>query len=77
MDAEKHFVIYASGLVCLSVCVDKNMTTREIERRANMESPTGIHSRWTIAKENQFADDVPMPCRCNTNPGYLHYLLHC
>lgn len=68
--------IYASGIVACSVCVPHDMPREEIERLVNMESPTGISSRWAIA-EDSFADGAENPHECELDTSRLHYLLHC
>ena len=72
----KHFAVYTWGLVHLSCCTD--VTDRaEIERLANIDQPTGIASKWTIADE-PFASGQPNGCPCNDEPDkYHHWLLSC
>lgn len=60
--AEKHaIVVYAVGLVYLSLCAPVTATREAIEAAANAQAPTGIASRWQIADEATFADGRPCP----------------
>ncbi len=68
--------VYASGIVCMAVCVEVKTQREEIEREANRQLPTGIKSLWEITDES-FDEGNPNPCPCNDSPGRLHYLLHC
>ena len=68
--------IYATGIVCLSVCAENDIPISEVEAYANKETPTGITHGWEKAGEN-FADGSPNPCPCNEDATRLHYLLNC
>jgi hypothetical protein len=68
--------IYATGLVCMSVCADKGTTKESVEKQANILSPTGIKSRWKVS-EDPFADGSPNPNECGYNSNRQHWLLKC
>jgi len=68
--------IYTQGLCYASACVEAGLTLEEIERAANIESPTGIKSRWAIA-EGPFADGTPNPTPCENDATRKHVLLVC
>jgi len=70
-------LIYKKGLMAMSVCVHKSMTREAIEEWANQENPTGIESRWKIAKTKVFIDGSPNPCKCQIDLNQLHWLLEC
>lgn len=72
----KTFVVYAVGLVCISVCTDIQ-DRDEIERKANEVQPTGISSRWKISEEKKFRGGESMPCACEEDPSRMHWLLNC
>ena len=69
--------IYAHGICSLSICAPKEMTELEIEDGVNSQCPTGISSRWEIAKEKKFITGEQMPCVCESDPTRKHWLLHC
>jgi hypothetical protein len=74
---EPTLIPYASGLCCMSVCADKRLTREEIERLANLQSPTGIGSPWKISSDDHFRAGNPNPCPCNVDGSRVHYLLNC
>lgn len=71
-------IIYSQGIIAMSVCVDKDLTTHEIEMLANSQSPTGIKSKWQISTDKTFHKGEPNPCPCEDHPETRkHYLLNC
>ena len=68
--------IYAEGIVCLSVCAEKDIPISEVEDYANKETPTGINHGWVKADRN-FEDGSLNPCPCDNDNGRVHYLLNC
>lgn len=68
--------IYSTGLVYCSVCALKTVATDEIEKIVERGNPTGIESKWKIAKES-FADGVANPSPCLDDDKRMHYLLVC
>lgn len=72
-----NFDIYASGICAMSVCVNEEATPKEIEKRANFVSPTGISSRWKISEDKFFRSGQTMPCVCESRPDHKHWLLVC
>ena len=77
MSRDNDFEIYAYGPVHMSVCVAKTMSREDIELRANLESPTGISSRWEVSEDAAFRGGEPNPCQCEDDPDRLHYLMVC
>ncbi len=74
--SEEHFEIYAVGFVAMSLCTSIK-DTEEIERRANMEQPTGISSGWKISDESHFRSGQTNPCKCEQGMEAMHYLMVC
>lgn len=73
--AAKDFEVYAYGLVSASVC--SSLPLEEVKRLMAAD-PTGISSRWELSDATEFANGVPHPCPCETNPStHTHYLFHC
>ena len=70
--------VYASGLVCNSVCVPEDMPTEKIEELTNNQNPSGV-TPWKISEDKTFADGNPQPNKCDKYPQEkrLHYLLNC
>ncbi len=68
--------IYSLGIVACSVCVPKDMPKEEIEKEVNLQSPTGIRSKWKIAKES-FKEGQKNGKPCDDDPNRKHYLLNC
>jgi len=74
----ENIIIYAQGLVSMSICVKSELTKEQIEKQVNILSPTGISSKWSISKDKTFQDGSPNPCDCNEHKGKRkHYLLNC
>ena len=69
--------IYSLGLLSCSVCVPKDMSRKEIEKKVNESEPTVIRSSWAISEEKSFGAGQSMPCVCEHDKARLHYLLHC
>ncbi len=63
----------------MSVCVEKELSTKQIELLANTISPTGVRSKWTISNDKTFKDGISSnPCACDQHrKTRLHYLLIC
>jgi len=71
-------IVYSSGIVSCSVCVDGKMSIKEIENEVNMVNPTGIGSKWKISKDKTFSDgEHTNPCTCDKYKNRKHYLLNC
>lgn len=71
-----HVTVYASGLVCCSVCTDLK-GIRRITAAVNLVNPTGIRSQWKKSKDKTFAGGQPNPCPCDKDPKRKHYLFNC
>lgn len=71
----KHFQTYSVGIVCAGVCTD--MDVEEATNQLNQEHPTGIASRWELSKDKTFKSGEPMPCPCEQNESFTHYLFNC
>lgn len=69
--------VYATGLVCCSVCVPNHFTAEEIEDVVNQENPTGISSRWKVSTDPTFKEGKPNPCPCEKDPDRMHCLMNC
>lgn len=67
--------VYSNGLCCCSVCTDLT-SEKEIEKKVNIQNPTGIESQWTISPD-KFKDGHSNPCPCETHKDRKHYLLIC
>ena len=72
----KQLEVYSSGVVHCSVCTTKELSVKDVERRANVTNPTGIDHQWKVT-EKSFGDGKSNPCQCNEDPTRLHYLLTC
>jgi hypothetical protein len=71
-------IIYSTGLCALSVCASNNLSIKEITKKVNLESPTGLDHEWILSKSKKFNDGTPMPCPCNVhNNKRKHYLFEC
>lgn len=69
-------VVYASGLLCCSVCAPVGMSRAELEREVNRIHPCGTRKGWTISTDPTFASGQPNPCPCNDHPTERqHWLL--
>lgn len=67
--------IYSSGLIHSSVCAPSDWTKDDVEVWMNVQSPTGIDSRWEV-REEAFRTGEPNPTPCNQSGG-KHWLLTC
>ena len=76
-DPFEGMTLLTQGLCCMSICVPKDTKRNEIERFANINSPTGISSKWKISTDEKFSGGEPMPCVCSKDPLKMHYLLNC
>lgn len=75
MKKPKPFDAYAVGLCEASVC--SSLGKAETRARLNRQRPTGIKSRWRLAKES-FATGEPNPHPCENFPEtHNHYLFDC
>lgn len=70
-------VFYGVGVVCLSVCADKDVTTDEVVQQANDQHDGGLGLRWHLSKDTTFSTGQPNSCPCDTYPNRVHYLLSC
>jgi hypothetical protein len=74
----KKVIVYSSGTVSCSVCVEGQLTKKEIENEVNIVNPTGISSKWRISKDKIFSDgEHTNPCTCDKYLDRKHYLLNC
>ena len=70
-------IVYAAGLISMSVCAASTATREEIENAVNASHPTGISSRWQISDDTTFASGEPMPAPCDQEPDRQHWLVSC
>jgi hypothetical protein len=71
-------IVYSSGVVSCSVCVECGLSIKEIEKEVNAINPTGVGSKWEISKDKTFSDGKHTnPCICESDNTRLHYLLNC
>ena len=71
-------VIYTSGLVHCSVCVEKDLSREEIERQVNAMNPTGLSHGWKVDDAPAFSEGSANPHPCEDEPATrLHYLMVC
>lgn len=68
---------YKIGICFASVCAAKDVSVEEIEREVNLAHPTGLDHGWKFSREDHFTLGETNPCRCNTDPDRLHFLLDC
>jgi len=72
---EAVFEVYSTGICFMSVCTD--LPVEEVAQFANLTRPTGIKSKWTVAKE-AFHTGQTNPCPCDQHPlTQIHILLEC
>lgn len=69
------FEIYARGPIYCSVCTDI-ANVDEITDKVNLQNPTGISSKWRLAKE-PFNDGTANPHACEQSSNKKHYLFTC
>lgn len=74
---KEDIMIYSNGILACSVCVPKKLSKRVIERAVNELNPTMTSTRWKISKDKTFRTGESNPCKCNEEPGRLHYLMEC
>lgn len=60
----------------MSVCAPADMDREQVERLANIESPTGLSRPWKIP-DKPFSGGESNPNPCDNEEGRLHYLLCC
>jgi hypothetical protein len=65
------------GFAHLIVCAPKTAMAEEVVAWANIDSPTGIASPWTVAEQKVTADGHPIPAQCLEDPDKQHWLLAC
>lgn len=70
-------VIYAWGLVMMSVCAPASMDAHAVEDSANRQHPTGITSEWTVSREPFRGTSQVSPVACDTDADRRHWLLSC
>ncbi len=69
------FEVYSFGACFASVCT--SLPVSEATDRLNAEYPTGIKSRWELARED-FRTGESNPCPCSRSPAtHKHYLFEC
>jgi hypothetical protein len=67
----KDFEITQMGICSMQVCTC--LSPKEATERANIESPTGISSRWKPSRKKSLA-----PVACEANPKtHKHIILEC
>ncbi len=70
--------IYATGLVCASVCT--SLPAEEVAEAVNRDRtfPEESGLLWVLSSDETFAGGEPNPCVCPDHPGtHNHYLLNC
>ena len=73
-EEDKDFVVYAEGLLYLSVC--SSLPQQEVEARMRRR-PSGTKNGWGLADE-PFRSGEPNPCPCDMKPEtHKHYLFVC
>lgn len=72
-----YLVVYAEGIVSMSVCAPASWTPERIAAEANRIRPTGIRSPWLFSADKTFAGGEPVPSPCETDQTRIHYLLEC
>lgn len=75
-DNTPDFIIRENG-ICSAIVCTAITDRREIERRANSESPTGISSRWRISRRRKLDDGTKLPAPCLDHKERRHWLLEC
>lgn len=71
-------MVVRSSLLWIQVCVPKDWTKARIEDWANMASPTGISSRWTLLGAQHAAEHGYEECaQCDEHSTHHHLLLGC
>lgn len=68
-------VVYATGLLCCSVCAPATMERDAVELAVNAAHPCGIEQGWLISNDPTFKDGTPIPATCNADPARRHWLL--
>ncbi len=70
-------ICYSVGIVAMSICAEKEISTNQIEKFANTEHPLQI-LKWKISKDKCFKSGETNPCNCEQFPNdRKHYLLNC
>ena len=73
-EEDEDFVVYAEGLLYLSVC--SSLPQEEVEARMHRRI-SGASGGWTLA-EKLFRWGEPNPCPCDMKPEtHKHYLFVC
>ncbi len=72
--APSFFTLGSRALVVWAICT--NLPMDEAIAHANMQSPTGISSKWQLS-EDKFPGGTANPHDCPDKPGHKHYLLEC
>jgi hypothetical protein len=67
---------YAVGIVNISCCALKSLSSEDVATHVNKLHPSGI-GPWTIAEEKTFAGGDAIPNQCEHNKDRQHWLLHC
>lgn len=71
-------VTLRSHLVNMQVCVPADWTLAQIESFANTDNPTGIQSRWKIAKTgHEILAGTSERVECAQDPAKVHVMLIC
>jgi len=69
--------VYSNGVVHCSVCVEKELKKKEVEKLVNEINPTGLDDiKWKISKE-KFRTGESNPTDCKDDPERVHYLMVC
>jgi len=53
------------------------MKRAEVELEVNLDSPTGISSRWKISKKRKLDDGTKLPAPCLDDTSRMHYFMEC
>jgi hypothetical protein len=66
------------GLVGMQVCVPADFTDEQVETFANDDTPTGISSRWRVAKHgHDVLAGSDERVTCEQRSGCVHLVLTC
>lgn len=74
----KKVIPYAVGICKASVCADKKLKPKEVEKIFNVMNPAGTRHGWKLSKDRHFSGGEPNPCPCDQHPETRkHYLFEC
>lgn len=70
-------VLFRGGLCTGVACAPAKMKRAEVELEVNLDSPTGISSRWKISKKRKLDDGTKLPAPCLDDTSRMHYFMEC